>query len=145
MYSFLCCEFVLSHRVPVPSRSKQRALSGISFPFLVCVHVSSCSFYFPLALSLSLYFFLCQSHPPDSRVETKKKGKTLTSLPQRSSRTRKHARGVYNLQRANGRCEKKEITIRRRAENHDLRRCDVLSVERARFVVVVEEDKQLEY
>ena len=56
MYSFLCCDFVLSHRLPVPSRSKQRALSGISFAFLVCVYVSSCSFYFPLALSLVFFF-----------------------------------------------------------------------------------------
>jgi len=142
MYSFLCCEFVLSHRVPVPSRSKQRALSGISFPFLVRVHVSSCSLYFPL-LALSLkYFFLSKSPRLESRNKKKRKNSHLS--PSKKF-THAKARGVYNLQRANGRCEEKEITIRRRAENHDLRRCDVLSVERARFVVVVEEDKQLEY
>ena len=105
MYSFLCCEFALSHRVPVPSRSKS---SAPSLRFLV-------RFFSILFSPRACIFF--DVKVTDSRGLNKKKRKKLfTSHPQRSARALESTRRVQFKQRANGRCEKKEITIRRRAE-----------------------------
>jgi len=85
MYSFLCCEFALSHRVPVPPLvlKAARPLRYLVRFFSILFSPRACIFF--------------DVKVTDSRVLNEKKGKNSSPLTLKEVHARLKARGAYNL------------------------------------------------